>query len=136
MKYLIIEYGDNDFGMYVSAALDRLWSNVNYSNGHIQEYRTLAQMIYGLHCGKVLYGIICLLIDAEYMAGDAEHATRGLYWKKVNWKESKIHKPERNITNKYLNISIKFTKDNKFMKKDRNGESAYLNLLTGETTTF
>jgi len=64
-------------------------------------------MFQELHNAKVLYPIIARLIDSEYIAGDSEFATRGLYCKTVNWKSKTINNRIESITIKYLVFNIK-----------------------------
>jgi hypothetical protein len=74
------------------------------------------------------------LYHLAYLEGDVEFATRGLYWTKVRWKESKIIQPLEKEN--YLSIHIKFRKSGKFKETWQNGEHAYLDLKTGEVNTF
>jgi len=73
------------------------------------------------------------LIDAEYIAGDVEFATRGLYWTNVKWGEKviKSDKPLESITKTYLNIDISFQET---PVGDVNGEAISINTETGAIT--
>lgn len=145
MKYLHIKFGDNDFGGCVESALKRLWGWVHENNAHCISTEkndryfsnlSLAEMFVRLNRAGSLKPLISRMIDLEYMASNVEFETRGLYWKRVEWKEKGNLSPMESLTSRYLSFDISFHKNKTFTKKWQNGEHAFLNLKTGEAKTF
>lgn len=116
------------------------------NNAHLSMV-PLANLFVWLHKQGHLSGMINRMVDAENLISDVEHRTRGIHsyvgnktrpnspakWynhKKLNGKKLK------SITETYLSIDIKFHRKDKFAQDWKNGEHAYLNLISGEVKTF
>lgn len=146
IKFLRIDFGDNDFGRPIMDALHRIWKDIHRNNYHITSKmgpddkhfsdRSIADMFIELHKVGALTSMLNLAIDCEYMYGRVEFATRGLYWKTVRWEDSITNNHLESITDRYLKFDISFHKNNKFADEWNNSESAYLDLETGEVKTF
>ena len=100
MRYLRVKFGDNDFGWPVRDALRRLWGYINENNhGPIGEPGgsfsgiTTPEIFVRLHKARALATMLERLFLLEDLAQEVESLTRGLYWKKVNWKEAVIRDP-------------------------------------------
>lgn len=136
-RYLSVSFGDNDFGGIVITALKRIWQWVQTNNAHCvgsAHPRTVPQMFRKLHTAKALITMIERMCDVEHMASDVEFATRGLYWKKVEWSEKCITSKFAQLN--YLSFGLKFYRDKTFTKKWKNGEVAWLDFETGDAETF
>lgn len=120
MKYLIVEFGDNDFGIPMIAVLERLWQYV-YENNH--SFGEMSDFFEKLHAVGALEPMIMRLFVLEQACYDVEFLTRCLYWD-FNKKEF----PEMRL-DYYLECPVKFSKS---LPKPDNGETAYMNLITGE----
>lgn len=141
MKYLEVEYGDNDFGWPVERALKRLWENIVKNNTHFPKV-AIADLFVFLHGKKALVVILARLVDAECIADNAEFATRGI----SNYldscyplKEFSIDsnpKKYKSITGDYLNLTLRLHKNKEFARDWKNGEHAYLNLVSGKVVCF
>ncbi len=147
MRYLEIIYGDNDFGLLVENALRRLYKWVYDSNAHCIAQRkqdkhfsnrSIPQMFRELHRHGILKQMIVQLIDSENIAMDVEFATRGLYWKTMDWSRHKIKNKMtyKSLCNDCLSLTLRFHIKDTFRQKWQNGEHAYLDLKTGECDTF
>ena len=140
-RYLRVSFGDNDFGIPVSDALQRVWLWVNENNSHLLEGRTVADLFELLHKQGALSVLLERAIDAEYHYRDVEFATRSLYTidfpdsLPINWENHVVKKEFRSITDEYLTIDLSFHDDKKFAQEWANGEEAALDLQTGEVTT-
>lgn len=144
-RYIEIIYGDNDFGLPITMALTRLWQYIYDNNNHcLSDFRSeyfgqkpLARIFYMLNKHGVLSSLITRMFVLAYLECSVEHATRGLYLARPDWKEAVIKNPEIiNFKNDFLNISIMFHQDDKFSKIWRNGEHAILDIETGKVNTF
>lgn len=139
MIFIEVAFGDNDFGFPIVAALKRLWGYVHKNNAHLVESnsRTVPQMFYELHKHSALETMIKRLFVLETLCGSVEFKTRGLAYKKVDWKEKIIKGPHGfKGHDNYLGCAVKFHKTKKFTHKWQNGEHAWLDLETGESDTF
>lgn len=138
MKYLRIDFHDNDFGLCVRLALERLWKDLNENNhGGDTPFsdRTIPQMFELLHKIGILLPLVMKAIDCENNWSNIEFTTRGLYWEKVKWVKKGV-KEELESVKGYLNIDISFYKTKRFTKKWNNGESVWLDLENGEAGSF
>lgn len=155
-KYIEVIFHDNDFGQPVKAALVRLWGYISENNGHLVP--SLIPLFVSLHRVGALADLFERLYVLEYLAGDVEFKTRGLYWdhcskplarylktrdkKKAyrptsNFREARIKDPGKvRYENTYLKFKFHFRQSDKFTKKWQNGEHAYLNMETGEVGVF
>jgi hypothetical protein len=145
-KFLRIDFYDNDFGGPVVNAISRIWrdiknnnyhitSKINPNDGHFSD-RSMSEMFYGLHKVDLLEKMLKLTIDCEYLYSKVEFATRGLYWKKLRLSEKEVDTNLESITDGYLDFKLSFHKDDSFIKEWNDGESAFLNLETGEVSPF
>ena len=142
--FLRVRFGDNDFGNPVTYALRRIWQDVDENNGHLLGLdghpKSLSQIFEGLYKSGTLQLMVELAIDCEYNYGNVEFATRGLYYKEVDWdrhrEEIKKVKQLRSITTEYLNVHLSLRNTKAFSKAWQNGEEAILNLETGEVSTY
>lgn len=143
-KYMKVCFHDNDFGGYVSDAVKRLWGWIHESNAHCLNAfgegdstfsdRTLTDIFHELNKAGSLAPMIERLIDAEYIAGDVEFNTRGLYWTKVDWEDAKKLPENLRGCTDYLHVDITFRKTPD--RKWRNGEIIMLNTETGEVKSL
>lgn len=147
MKYLEIKFYDNDFGLAVENAARKVWKWIHESNAHCLQLepnehfsnKTLPQVFLALHKADALQPMILRTYQIEEMHGTVEFATRGLYWSKVNWEESRVKLPTGKEIDTYVNIDLKFRKNKNFMKKQggwNNSESVILDLETGDITIW
>ena len=84
-----------------------------------------------------MVSLIERLYILEYLSGEVEFITRGLYWTSTKWEEQGIKNSSVvHHENTYLSFDLSFHKTDKFTKKWQNGEHAWLNLKTGEAKTF
>lgn len=138
MKYLEVDYHDNDYGWPVKAALERLWGYLHENNGHLLKGKPLSSVFVSLHRAGSLVTLIERLYCLEDMAGDVEYLTRGLHFMgrfPVEWKKARIKSPgEFSHKNTYLTFKLHFRKTDKEINKWQNGEVAYLELETGKVT--
>ena len=134
-RYLRVQFGDNDFGIPVDAALTRIWGYMDENNGSLVDSltpRTITKMFRELHEAGALILMVTRAVDCEDHYMEIESATRCLYWEKVNWKGNvaDLLKPFESITTAYLNIELSFHA--KMSEKWANGEEAWLDLETGK----
>ncbi len=135
---MMVSFGDNDFGSPVELAVKRLWGWIHESNAHClnafgegDEHfsdRTLPDIFIELSKAGVLLPMVERLIDVEYIAGDVEFATRGLYWTDVDWKKKVVPETMTGCT-AYIHISVSFRKTPE--TRWQNGEKIMLNTETG-----
>lgn len=139
-RYLRIEFGDNDFGIPVQAALKRIWADVHENNAHLidplwghkdkDELGSLPEMFQELHKVGALAPMIARAVDCEYHYSEVEYATRGLQSTKFSWKDKVVTKTFESITDTYLSTDLSFHAE---MSEDwANGEEAWLDLETGK----
>lgn len=128
MRYLIVQFYDNDFGIPIIAALQRLWSYIN-NNNH-SNMRSIAEIFERLHESGSLEPMILRLFILENLCGDVEFETRGLYWEEVDWNKDI---PEL-IPSDYLSCSVDFT--DQCPMEWQNGECAWMHLETGQAETI
>lgn len=148
MKYLIVKFGDNDFGYPILAALERLWGWINQNNAHLAghgDYLTMSQIYLRLlKCGALEQQLLRLFV-LEDLCYDVEGRTRGLYEGRY-WSDEKLgfdHPSDLGPTNTYLGIEVHLCDalEEGWAWADAvdgwaNGECARLNLETGEATVF
>lgn len=128
-RYLRMQFGDNDFSFPVQAALRRIWGDVFESNGHMIETRTIPMMFWELHKAGALESMIARAVDCEYHYSDVEFSTRCLYWEKIDWKEKKVSKTFKSITDTYLSTELSFHAE--MSQEWANSEEAWLDLEAG-----
>ena len=137
-RYLRVQFGDNDFGIPVEAALTRIWGYMDENNGSLVDSltpRTITKMFRELHEAGALILMVTRAVDCEDHYMEIESATRCLYWEKVNWKGNvaDLLKPFESITTAYLNIELSFHAE--MFGKSANGEEAWLDLETGKVAS-
>ena len=120
MKYLIVEFGDNDFGIPIIAALERLWQYVS-KNAHVSS--RIPEFFEKLHAVNALEPMIMRLFVLEHACYDVEFLTRCLVWD-----FDKKELPETRLEY-YLECPVKFSES---LPEPDNGETAWLDLTTGE----
>lgn len=137
-RYLDVRFYDNDFGGYVVDALQTLWRWIHASNAQCEiSGRSLEDIFVLLNEHDALLPLLSKLIDAEYYTSDVEFATRGLYWKEVDWaSKGKVTSAFQPLIGRLLSIKVYIRKSGRFTKRWQNGEAAYLNLQTGKSATF
>ena len=138
MKYLEVIFGDNDYGRPVADGLRRLWVYVHQNNAHLSK-EPLSKMFTFLHAKGFLAPLLSRLVDAEYLAGKVEFATRGVYSRKEKFVDDghfDIPTAMESITSRYLTLELRFRRNKTFANKWQNGEHAWLDLETGKVETF
>lgn len=133
MNYLIVKFYENDYGNPMVSALKRLWTWMDKRNGRLGPPvggRSLSEMFQELHKAGSLEPMLLRLFILEELCLAVEYATRGLYWKEVDWK---IELPPL-IPSNYLSCDIEFCETKP--KECQNGEYGWLNLVTGEAETY
>lgn len=141
-RYLEVEFGDNDYGLPVEHALQRLWADMHRNNAHLlPEGQTMADQFRKLQKHKRLLPLVSFLVDVEDLASHAEYATRGVdhYERFPPEDDSNSKMPEppyESVTNSYLGLTLRFRTTKAFAKKWQNSEHAYLDLVTGDAQTF
>lgn len=144
MKYLEVDFYDNDFGYPIRDAVKKIWDWIFESNEHMlmggEDWsdKTLSQVFQALHEAGALQPMIQRTYQIECLHSAVEFATRGLYWKEVKWEKKKIGLLSAKELGNCDSIDIKFRPDDSFMRKTEctnNGESLVLNLETGEIIT-
>lgn len=120
IRYLIIEFGDNDYGIPMIAALQRLWQYVS-KNAHVSS--RIPEFFKKLHAVGALEPMLMRLFVLEQACSDVEHLTRCL-----EWDFDKKELPETRLEY-YLECPVKFSAD---LPKPNNGEDAWMDLETGE----
>lgn len=137
-RYLRVDFGDNDFGAVVQEAIERVSRNVYVNNAHCLSdkaddphfsNRTIADIFFELHKAKVLVVWLERAVDAIHHYSDIEFATRGLYWKKVDWKGKQVSKKFKSLTDNCLSLKLSFK--SKMSNKWCNGEVVWLDMHTG-----
>ena len=138
MRYLEVSFHDNDFGIPVTAALERLWKYVNDNNGHLTNY--LPGIFYKLHESEHLSAFVRRLFVLEHLSRHIEFRTRGLHRRGLpptNPAVPPLDKPDTvEHTNEYLKFEFRFHSDLGFTESDQNYESAAVDLETGEVKLF
>lgn len=122
--YLIVEFGDNDFGYPMIAALQRLWQYV-YENNH--SHGEMSSFFEKLHAVGSLESMVMRLFVLEQACYDVEHLTRCLYWTDLSNMELQEMRQDY-----YLECPVEFSND---LPEPDNGERAWLDLTTGEAQT-
>ena len=74
--------------------------------------------------------MVCRAVDCGYHSSDVECATRCLYWEKIEWREKKVSKSFKSITDTYLSTDLSFHAE--MSEEWANGEEAWLDLETGK----
>ena len=134
-RFLDVDFGDNDFGFCMEAALKRLWGYVNDNNGHMAAHTGLSvpDLFCRLHKHSKLEPLIDRLYVLEYLCCDVEYATRGLD-RMAEWNK---HLPTKEVKDdEYLRCHVMMRHNDTFRRKWQNGEHAYLELQTGKCETF
>ena len=142
--FLQVSFHDNDFAFPMESALKRLYGYIHDNNAHcIHEVanehfsdRSIPDMFIELHKAKLLSPMFHELWVLEYLCGNVEHITRGLYQTKINWATHVLPIDEKKRIEKYLDAKVSLHIDGTFREKWENGEHGFLNLVTGEAGTF
>ncbi len=143
--FLIVHFGDNDFGQPVICALRRIWHDVAKNNWMITNDRiretesrinkSYVDIFNSLHSAGILQPMIELAIDCEFLYGRVEFATRGHYSpRKFKQGYEPIERELISITHVYLNVHLSFVK--KRPTRWANGEKVWLNLITGDVKLY
>lgn len=124
--FLVVEYGDNDYGWMIANALSRLYSWIQESNSHLMPDKSIRPCFESLLDSGSLATMLDRLISLECLASQVESATRGLY------RDNSVDKFQlaEFTENTYLNATIRI-KD-VFDEEWTNGEVAWLNFDTGQ----
>ena len=119
-KYLIVEFGDNDFGIAMIAALERLWQYVS-KNAHVPS--KIPEFFEKLHAVGALEPMVMRLFVLEQACYNMEFLTRCL-----DWDFNKKELPEMQL-DYYLDCPVKFSPN---VPPYNNGEDAWMDLTTGK----
>ena len=137
-RYLKVEFHDTDFGSVVQEAVERVSSNIHENNAHCLatdpkdkhfSSRTIADIFIALHKVGALQTMLERAVDAIDHLSDVEYATRGLYWKSVDWKGKIVSKKFTGLTKRYLNLTLAFKE--KLSDEWEYGEVVWLDMDTG-----
>lgn len=136
MKYLSVNFRDNDFSNEVGEALVLLWKFVQWSNKEERDETNIPKLFQKLHEHGYLLPMLQRLIDTVYLQTQVERLARGLtedYWPEF----SPLNDIEemRSIT-EYLTLTISFHDDLDFTQADGNYENAWIELSTGFVEHF
>ncbi len=141
MKYLNVEFGDNDFGWNMMAALKQLWHFIDENNGHMLRFtndksRTIPQIFFELHKLNLLEPMLKRLFVIDTLTNSVEVMTRGLYDHPPMYEKLPSLLDECKNHDYYLSCFITFHETDDFTKQCQNSECAWLNLNTGDVDTF
>jgi len=143
--YVEVLFGDNDFGAHFESALKQIWKWIYCSNRHLlhdrwpreENERSMSDLFRKLHNVSKLKEMILYLFTTHYLGGHVEFATRGLHRKGQLGLDQEFKFPVIDTISSYFsNIEIVLHDDGAFMKKDQNGEHAWLNCETGMAGTI
>lgn len=137
MKYLVVEFYDNDFGCPMRAALERLWGWINTNNAHLaghKDYLTIPQIYQKLLDSRALQSMIQRLFVLENLCYSVEHCTRGLY----RGKGGGVIDPNYLEPNTYLHCEVSLYEKREDIPdlEWANGECVFLELETGIVGVF
>lgn len=141
MKYLVVQFYDNDFGSPMLAALARIWGYIDNNNSvYSQRQRlTVTQVFEKLHECGALQPMLLRLFVLETLCREVESKTRALHhWDKWTEEEVLIDKPSRLCcSDTYLRCVVEIYGQYEAIPNiEWANECAYLNLTTGKVGIF
>ncbi len=141
-QHLKVAFGDNDFGLCVSAAVKRIWLDVHRNNAHLidpvwdgkgHEFHSLTEMFHELHKVGALHPMIARAVDSEHHYEDVENATRGVHSHQFPWNDKVVSKTFKSITDTYLSTDLSF---HEYIPEQwANGEDVWLDVENGNVVS-
>jgi hypothetical protein len=142
MKYLVVKFYDNDFGVPMLRALGRLWEYIKHNNAAYTfrpNHLTVLQVFQKLLDCEALQPMILRLFILESLCQEVERKTRGPHhWGEWTKEEVQINLPHHLEPNNSLRCDVAIYGQYEVIPDIEwaNGECSYLELETGVVGIF